>query len=149
MSFPYWQSNFIKLFDGGLQCEFIRTFLIRREAFRPRRILVPTFSFSFFSTTFFYFVFCLPFFDWYAFLSLIWPHRSCFLPRWPTRHAWALPSMPGHNPHMPIWANFVVFGPILKISNAICIPNGGLAFSNPAQLWHLSSSLDTKAFESL
>ena len=27
MPFPYWQSNFIKLFDGGLPCEFIRTFL--------------------------------------------------------------------------------------------------------------------------
>ena len=46
-------------------------------------------------------------------------------------YAWALPSMPGHNPHMPIWANFVVFGPILKISNAICISNGYLAFSDP------------------
>ena len=39
--------------------------------------------------------------------------------------------MPGHNPHVPIWANFVVFGPILKISNAICISNGYLAFSDP------------------
>ena len=26
--------------------------------------------------------------------------------------------MPGH---VPIWANFVVYGPILKISNAMCI----------------------------
>ena len=39
--------------------------------------------------------------------------------------------MPGHNPQVPIWANFVVFGPILKISNAICISNGYLAFSDP------------------
>ena len=33
-------------------------------------------------------------------------------------HARALPSVPGH---VPIWANFVVYGPILKISNAMCI----------------------------
>ena len=26
LRFPYWQSNFIKLFNGGLQYEFIRTF---------------------------------------------------------------------------------------------------------------------------
>ena len=44
----------------------------------------------------------------------------------PTRHARALPSMPGH---VPIWANFVVYGPILKISNAMCISNGNLEFS--------------------
>ena len=34
--------------------------------------------------------------------------------------------MPGH---VPIWANFVVYGPILKISNAMCISNGNLEFS--------------------
>ena len=27
--------------------------------------------------------------------------------------------MPGHDSHVPIWANFVVYGPILKISNSI------------------------------
>ena len=41
-------------------------------------------------------------------------------------HARALPSVPGH---VPIWANFVVYGPILKISNAMCISNGNLEFS--------------------
>ena len=41
-------------------------------------------------------------------------------------HAWALPSVPRH---VPIWANFVVYGPILKISNAMCISNGNLEFS--------------------
>jgi len=34
--------------------------------------------------------------------------------------------MPGH---VPIWANFVVYGPILKISNGMCISNGNLEFS--------------------
>ena len=42
-------------------------------------------------------------------------------------YAWALPSMPGHDPHVPIWANFVVYEPILKISNSI----GFLAFFYP------------------
>ena len=40
-------------------------------------------------------------------------------------HARALPSVPGH---VPIWANFVVYGPILKISNSMCISNGNLEF---------------------
>ena len=32
LSFLFWQSYFIKLFDGGLKCEFIRTFFsISRE----------------------------------------------------------------------------------------------------------------------
>ena len=48
-------------------------------------------------------------------------------------HARALPSLPGHVPsvpgHVPIWANFVVYGPILKISNAMRISNGNLQFS--------------------
>ena len=39
--------------------------------------------------------------------------------------------MPGH---VPILANFVVYGPILKISNAMCISNGNLVFSDTAQL---------------
>ena len=43
-------------------------------------------------------------------------------------HARALPSVPGH---VPIWANFVVYGPILKISNSMCISNGNLEFSPP------------------
>ncbi len=46
-------------------------------------------------------------------------------------HARALPSMPRH---VPIWANFVVYGPILKISNSMCISNGNLEFSDTAQL---------------
>ena len=46
-------------------------------------------------------------------------------------HARALPSVPGH---VPIWANFVVYGSILKISNAMCISNGNLEFSDTAQL---------------
>ena len=49
-------------------------------------------------------------------------------------YAWALPSMPGHDPHVPIWANFVVYGPILKISNSMCISNRNLEFSDTAQL---------------
>ena len=40
-------------------------------------------------------------------------------------HAQALPGVPGH---VPIAANFVVYGPILKISNAMCISNGNLEF---------------------
>jgi len=31
---------------------------------------------------------------------------------------------------VPIWANFVVYGPILKISNSMCISNGNLEFSH-------------------
>ena len=46
-------------------------------------------------------------------------------------HARALPSVPRH---VPIWANFVVYGPILKISNSMCISNGNLEFSDTAQL---------------
>ena len=42
-------------------------------------------------------------------------------------HARALPSMPRH---VPIWANFVVYGPILKISNSMCMSNGNLEFSS-------------------
>ena len=45
-------------------------------------------------------------------------------------HARVLPSMPRHDPHVPIWANFVVYGLILKISNAMCISNGNLACFN-------------------
>ena len=40
--------------------------------------------------------------------------------------------MPGH---VPIWANFVVYGLILKISNAMCISNGNLEFS--PQMTHM------------
>ena len=29
LCFPFWQSYFIKIFEAGLQCEFIRTFLWR------------------------------------------------------------------------------------------------------------------------
>ena len=46
-------------------------------------------------------------------------------------HARALPSVPRH---VPIWANFVVYGPILKISNSMCMSNGNLEFSDTAQL---------------
>ena len=46
-------------------------------------------------------------------------------------HARSLPSVPGH---VPIWANFVVYGPILKISNSMCMSNGNLEFSDTAQL---------------
>ena len=44
-------------------------------------------------------------------------------------HARALPSVPRH---VPIWANFVVYEPILKISK--CMSNGNLEFSDTAQL---------------
>ena len=35
MFFHFWQSNFIKLFDGGLQCEFIRTFFEKFPRYQP------------------------------------------------------------------------------------------------------------------
>ena len=50
---------------------------------------------------------------------------------WSKWYWWALPSMPGH---VPIWPNFVVYGPILNISNSMCISNGNLAFSDTVQL---------------
>ena len=53
-------------------------------------------------------------------------------------HARALPSVPRH---VPIWANFVVYGPILKISNAMCISNGNLEFS--PQMTHYVLALST------
>ena len=31
LCFPFWQSYFIKLFDAGLQCEFIRTFYLFKK----------------------------------------------------------------------------------------------------------------------
>ena len=53
-------------------------------------------------------------------------------------YAWALPSMPRH---VPIWANFVVYGPILKISNAMCISNGNLEFSPQMTTMHARAFL--------
>ena len=35
LCFPFWQSYFIKLFDGGLQCEFIWTFFWRQTGTTP------------------------------------------------------------------------------------------------------------------
>ena len=104
-------------------------FLIRRSL---RRILVPTFSFFLSSSSssqprFFKIVFCIALTH---FMALIFGmevtdrHGSMLLG---VGYAWALPSMPGHDPHVPIWANFVVYEPILKISNSI----GFLAFFYP------------------
>ena len=44
---------------------------------------------------------------------------------------WACPGISGNAracPYVPTWVNFVIFGLILKISNATCISNGNLAF---------------------
>ena len=36
--FPFWQSNFIKLFNGGLQYEFIRTFWIPKSSILNKEV---------------------------------------------------------------------------------------------------------------
>ena len=53
-------------------------------------------------------------------------------------HARALPSVPGH---VPIWANFVIYGPILKISNSMHISNGDLAVLTQFNFAQLCSDL--------